>query len=247
MSTTIAVASGKGGVGKSTVVCGLGTVLANQGKKVLLMDMDQGLRSLDLMLNISDGNIFDLSDIIDGHCKVLDAVKKVEETDSLFLIPAPSVAGAVADIELMKKLISKLQNVFDYILLDCPAGIDHGFDVGTSVSDNVLVVVTPDPVSVRDGSVVNQVLIKKKIKNRRLIINKIDTKLMRNGIYLNIDEIIDQTGIQLIAAIPTDTDVNICLAKRKLLLEGYAHEAFKRLSLRLQMENIPIPNLTKIS
>lgn len=247
MGRTIVIASGKGGVGKSTVTCWLGAALCSINKRVLLIDMDEGLRSLDLMLDVSSHTVFDVSDILNGNCNANQAVLPVARCSNLFLLPAPIKLGSIENPEKMKILCDKLSEVFDYVLIDSPAGIGNGFDIAASAADSALVVVNPDPVSVRDGASVAQLLRKKQINSIKLIINKINTKLMLKGIFLNIDEIIDSTGLQLIAAIPTDENLISSSASGEIDFTTTAFEAFKRLALRLEGKNLPLINLLKIT
>lgn len=241
MNNVFVVTSGKGGAGKSTVTAFLGMELCKLGKKVLLIDMDEGLRSLDLMLDVSSHTLFDVSDIIKGNCNVNQAIIPVKQCANLYLLPAPVTVNSLNSPKGMRILCDKLSDYFDFILIDSPAGVGKGFINAVSGADNALVVVNPDVVSVRDGAYVARLLREKDIKNIRLIINKIDIDLVKKGVFYNIDEVIDATTLQLIAAIPYDID----LLKRfeintNLLYDSPALEAFSRLAKRMLKENIPL-------
>lgn len=241
MNNVFVVTSGKGGAGKSTVTAFLGMELCKLGKKVLLIDMDEGLRSLDLMLDVSSHTLFDVSDIIKGNCNVNQAIIPVKQCANLYLLPAPVTVNSLNSPKGMRILCDKLSDYFDFILIDSPAGVGKGFVNAVSGADNALVVVNPDVVSVRDGAYVARLLREKDIKNIRLIINKIDIDLVKKGVFYNIDEVIDATTLQLIAAIPYDID----LLKRfeintNLLYDSPALEAFSRLAKRMLKENIPL-------
>lgn len=241
MNNVFVVTSGKGGAGKSTVTAFLGIELCKLGKKVLLIDMDEGLRSLDLMLDVSSHTLFDVSDIIKGNCNVNQAIIPVKQCANLYLLPAPVTVNSLNSPKGMRILCDKLSEYFDFILIDSPAGVGKGFVNAISGADNALVVVNPDVVSVRDGSYVARLLREKDIKNIRLIINKIDINLVKKGVFYNIDEVIDATTLQLIAAIPYDID----LLKRfeintNMLYDSPALEAFSRLAKRMLNENIPL-------
>ena len=241
MNNVFVVTSGKGGAGKSTVTAFLGMELCKLGKKVLLIDMDEGLRSLDLMLDVSSHTLFDVSDIIKGNCNVNQAIIPVKQCANLYLLPAPVTVNSLNSPKGMKILCDKLSDYFDFILIDSPAGVGKGFVNAVSGADNALVVVNPDVVSVRDGAYVARLLREKDIKNIRLIINKIDIDLVKKGVFYNIDEVIDATTLQLIAAIPYDID----LLKRfeintNMLYDSPALEAFSRLAKRMLKENIPL-------
>ncbi len=241
MNNVFVVTSGKGGAGKSTVTAFLGMELCKLGKKVLLIDMDEGLRSLDLMLDVSSHTLFDVSDIIKGNCNVNQAIIPVKQCANLYLLPAPVTVNSLNSPKGMRILCDKLSDYFDFILIDSPAGVGKGFVNAVSGADNALVVVNPDVVSVRDGAYVARLLREKDFKNIRLIINKIDIDLVKKGVFYNIDEVIDATTLQLIAAIPYDID----LLKRfeintNMLYDSPALEAFSRLAKRMLKENIPL-------
>ena len=207
MNNVYVVTSGKGGVGKSTVTAYLGVELCKKGKKVLLIDMDEGLRSLDLMLDVSSHTLFDVSDIIKGNCNVNQAVIPVKQCPILYLLPAPVTVNSLNSPKGMKILCEKLSEFFDFILIDSPAGVGKGFINAVSGADNALVVVNPDPVSVRDAAYVAKLLRENKVENIRLIINKLDIDLVKKGVLYNIDEVIDATALQLIEAIPYDIEL----------------------------------------
>lgn len=241
MNNVFVITSGKGGVGKSTVAAYLGVDLCKQGNKVLLIDMDEGLRSLDLMLDVSSHTLFDVSDIIKGNCNVNQAVIPVKQCQNLYLLPAPVTVNSLNSPKGMRVLCNKLSEFFDFIIIDSPAGVGKGFNNAISGADNALVVVNADPVSVRDGAYVAKLLRENKIKNIRLVINKIDIDLIKKGILYNIDEIIDATTLQLIAAIPYDIELikspDNCTNP---LYNSPAIEAFSRLSQRIQSKNVPL-------
>ncbi len=246
MGSVIVITSGKGGVGKSTVTACLGRALCTLGKTVVLIDMDAGLRSLDLLLDMSGKTLFDLSDILEGRCSVSQAVLPLDDKTGLFLVPATVAATAVPDVELFRRLCGKLAEIFDYVLLDSPAGIGRGFEHAVAAADNALVVVTPDPVSVRDGAKVAALLRQRQIERARLVINKIQSALILNGVLLNLDEIIDAVGLQLIAAIPNDDAVICAGAQGEPLPECYAARGFMNLAKRMENQIVPLLNLKKI-
>ncbi len=241
MNNVYVITSGKGGVGKSTVTAYLGVELCKKGKKVLLIDMDEGLRSLDLMLCVSSHTLFDVSDIIKGNCNVNQAVIPVKNCSNLYLLPAPITTNSLNSPKGMKILCSKLSEYFDYILIDSPAGVGKGFVNAISGAQNALVVANPDPVSVRDAAYVAKLLRENKIKNSRLIINKLDTKLVKKGVYYNIDEVIDATSLQLIGVVPFDVEVvksfDDCTST---LYSSPAIEAFERIVKRLENNKVPL-------
>lgn len=247
MGKITVITSGKGGVGKSTVAAYLGAALAQSGKKVLLIDMDEGLRSLDIILNVSSKTVFDVIDVLNENCSPGEALLSVEKCKGLYLLPAPLKKGEIKDKSDMVSLCGMYSQEFDYIFIDSPAGIGDGFYLSAAAADSALIVVTPDPVSVRDGAVVSQLLKNSDISDIRLVINKVNTELMKKGTFLNIDEIIDQTGCQLIGAVPTDYEIVNCSAKGCLLPESYAKDAFERLALRIMGKRVFLPKLQKFT
>ena len=247
MSKTIVVTSGKGGVGKSTVTAYLGTELCELGKRVLLIDMDEGLRSLDLILGVSANTVFDVYDVICGNCTPSQAILQISDLHGLYLLPAPVKKGMINDPHHVKELCGCYSDMFDYIIIDSPAGIGDGFYLSAAAADMALVVVTPDPVSVRAGATAASLLRECTVNNIRLVINKLNTPLMRKGTFHNIDEIIDITQTQLIAAIPTDYAVTENSSKGLPLPTSYAKDSFVRLAGRLTGQRIMLPKLQKFT
>ena len=241
MNNVYVITSGKGGVGKSTVTAYLGVELCKKGKKVLLIDMDEGLRSLDLMLSVSSHTLFDVSDIIKGNCNVNQAVIPVKNCSNLYLLPAPVTVNSLNSPKGMKILCDTLSEYFDYILIDCPAGVGKGFINAISGAKNALVVANPDPVSVRDAAYVAKLLRENKISNSRLIINKLDIKLVKKGVYYNIDEVIDATTLQLIGVVPFDVEIVKSFDNcTESLYSSPALESIERITRRMENEKVPL-------
>lgn len=241
MGNVYVVTSGKGGVGKSTLTAFLGVELCKKGKRVLLIDMDEGLRSLDLMLDVSSHTLFDVSDIIKGNCNVNQAVIPVKKCANLYLLPAPVTVNSLNSPKGVKILCDKLSEYFDFIFIDSPAGVGKGFINAISGADNALVVVNPDPVSVRDAAYVSKLLRENKVGNTRLVINKLDVDLVKKGVLYNIDQVIDATALQLIAAIPYDVElIKSFFNCTDALYNSPALEAVSRLSRRILNENVPL-------
>lgn len=242
MGKLLAIASGKGGTGKSTVAAGLSIALCNLGRKVLLIDMDQGLRCLDILLGVADTAVFDLYDVLYRRKPLQDAVIIPKTVEGLCLLPAPIYKE---DIEkgLFDEFFAETLADFEYVILDYPAGIDKSvFPDGSQA----LVVVNPDPVSVRSASYVNLFLEKLDVNPRLMVLNKFIYKYFKKGLYKNIDEIIDQTGLRLAAVIPYDEQVVVAAAKGIPLQKGRAAYAFFRLANRLEGNVVPLPNLKKL-
>ncbi|HHW45493.1 MAG TPA: septum site-determining protein MinD [Clostridiales bacterium] len=242
MGKLLVVTSGKGGTGKSTVAAGLSIALCSLGRKVLLIDMDQGLRCLDILLGVADTVVFDLYDVICGRKPLNAAVVRPVGVEGLDLLPAPIYRE---DIEkgLFERIISEALGSYDYVILDSPAGLDKSlFPAGSQA----LVVVNPDPVSVRSASYLNLFLEELGINPRLMVLNKFIYKYFKKGLYKNVDQIIDQTGLRLAAVIPYDEEVVVAAARGIPLQKGRAANAFFRLANRLEGNVVPLPNLKKL-
>ena len=243
MSKVFAVTSGKGGVGKSTVSVGLALSLCKMGKKVLLIDMDEGLRCLDLMLGIDKTAVFDLSDILMGK-EIADAVYPVEQIKGLHLIPAPAKLGMI-DAYAFTKFVGEVVTKYDIVIFDFPAGIDFSLYNCLPKGALFLTVAAPDPVTVRDAATVSRMLAEIDC-NSRLIINRFEYKLSRKQIFKNIDEIIDSAGLQLIGIIPKSEALALFSVKHNLKPNDNATAAFERISNRLLGNSVPLPKPRKI-
>ncbi|MDR1891575.1 MAG: P-loop NTPase [Oscillospiraceae bacterium] len=242
----IVVSSGKGGTGKSVVSGGLGTALCRLGKKVLLIDSDEGMSSLDLILGMSDAFVYDFADLVHRHCTPAQAIRPVSGVLGLFLITAPSDIGQLPSDKVISLFSNQLAGIFDYVIIDSPAGVGSGFIRAVNLQKNALIVVTPDPVSIRDAARVQAMLGELGVKNVRMIINKFETSLVEDGELPNIDDVIDHSGIQLIGVIPNDVMVLRCYSAGIPVTSGRAAAALGRIAGRLEGSYIPLPPAKKI-
>lgn len=245
VNQVFAVTSGKGGVGKSTVSVGLALSFCKSGKKVLLVDMDEGLRCLDLMLGVDKSAVFDLSDILMGR-EIEEAAYPIDGVDRLELIPAPLETGRVDLYSFTRFVGSVLESKkYDDIIFDFPAGVD--FTLYSALPENslFLTVAVPDPVSVRDAAAVRERLEKISCKSR-LIINCFKYKLTKRGLFKNIDDIIDSSGLKLIGIIPYDRELELLSVKHYRAFNGKSAAAFSRVARRLSGEHILLPKPRKI-
>ena len=245
MGRFLVVTSGKGGVGKSTVAAGLGCALTRRGRSVLLLDMDEGLRCLDSMLGLSEQTVFDLGDVLREERPLEDALLPVEGYERFFLLAAPLRAGVI-DRAAVEALTGRLISRYDDLILDCPAGIDRGFRFSVPPGSQALVVVNPEPVSVRDAAVVDGMLEEMEIYPRLMVLNKFDKKRMKVGCFPTIDSVIDGSGLRLAAIVPYDDGVAVAAAKGLPLEKGRACRAFDRLAARLDGEEIGLPPIGRI-
>lgn len=231
MAVKTVFASGKGGVGKSSVTAGLAFALAEAGKKVLAVDADIGLRSLDLILGVNEKMIFNWGDVILGYCEIEDAIVTTGQVD---LLGAPLSFDKEFTTDNLKKVLGKINDKYDFILIDCPAGIGEGFSLASSVADNSIIVVTPDEVSVRSGEIAANILYEQGMDDVKVIINRFKERSTIKGRLLNIDDVIDSAKLQLMGIVPEDSDITYCAIKGKPLEKGSsAYAAFKRIALRL--------------
>ncbi|QZT33508.1 septum site-determining protein MinD [Caldalkalibacillus thermarum TA2.A1] len=208
MGEAIVITSGKGGVGKTTTSANIGTALALQGKMVCLVDTDIGLRNLDVVMGLENRIIYDLVDVAEGNCRLKQALIKDKRFEELYLLPAAQTKDkdAVAP-EQMSKIIAELKQDYDYVIIDCPAGIERGFKNAVAGADRAIVVTTPEVSAVRDADRIIGLLEAYKIESPRLIVNRIRPQMMKRGEILDVDEIVNILGIDLLGIVPDDEQV----------------------------------------
>ncbi len=235
MAEKIVVASGKGGAGKSSCTVAIGRELANRGYRVLLTDTDIALRSLDVLLGVSERVVFDWGDIICDRCTPEKAVIKCEKLD---LLSSPLRFEESFTPGEMKKTLMLFDKNYDFIIIDSPAGVDRSLEIAASAADRGLIVSTSDRVCVRSASVAAQKLYDLGIDDVRLIINRFVKKSVRSRKHLNIDSVIDGTSVQLIGIIPEDADITCsCIMQRKA---QPSYRPFVRTVSRILGENVPL-------
>ena len=241
MSKIFAVTSGKGGVGKSTVSAGLSLSLSSLGYRVLLVDMDEGLRCLDLMLGVDNQVVLDLSDILQGR-EINDAVYKVRE--NLFLIPAPQKLGMI-DAFALANFAGEAKDLYDIVIFDFPAGIDFSLYTSLPKDTLFLTVAFPDAVTVRDAAVVSGLLAERGCRSR-LILNRYDYKISKRKIYKSIDDIIDEAQLQLIGIIPQSNELQMLSLGKLPKKNSKSLKALDRISKRLMGQQILLPKINKL-
>ncbi|WML45542.1 septum site-determining protein MinD [Neobacillus sp. PS3-40] len=249
MGEAIVITSGKGGVGKTTTSANIGTALALQGKKVCLVDTDIGLRNLDVVMGLENRIIYDLVDVVEGRCKVHQAlVKDKRFEDLLYLLPAAQTTdkSAVAP-EQMKVLITSLKQDYDYIIIDCPAGIEQGFKNAIAGADRAIVVTTPEVSAVRDADRIIGLLEKEKdIEPPKLVINRIRNHMMKSGDQLDVDEITTHLSIELIGIVADDDEVIKASNHGEPIAlnpSNKASLAYRNIARRILGESIPLQPL----
>ncbi len=245
MCEVIVVASGKGGTGKTTVCAGIAAALAKQNKKVLIMDCDSGMRGVDMVLGISDRLVYDIADVISGACDFNEAMYRIDGGLELYSIAAPLYADDEVSPSLIKGFVDKVRDDFDYILIDSPAGTGSGFEAAASGADRALVVINPEPISIRGCKKISSKLAEMGVTDRRLIINRFDRdRFFKMGLYKDLDEVIDEAGIRLIGVIPEDIRI-IALSQRGALTGNWSQTAVIFDTIVKRIEGIDVPIVIK--
>lgn len=208
MGEAIVVTSGKGGVGKTTTSANVGTALALLGKKVVMLDTDIGLRNLDVVMGLENRIIYDLVDVIEGRCRLNQSMIKDKRFDELYLIPAAQTKDKDSITpEQVKNVVLELKKDFDFVIIDCPAGIEQGFKNAVAGADRAIVITTPEKSAVRDADRIIGLLERERMEGPKLIINRIRPNLLKNGDMLDIDEVCSILAIDLLGLVPDDEQV----------------------------------------
>lgn len=210
MSEVYVITSGKGGVGKTTTSANIGAGLAELDKKVILIDTDIGLRNLDVVLGLENRIIYNLVDVVEGKCRIKQAVIKDARFPNLSLLPSSQARDKTAVTPYqMRKLIEQLKSDYDYILLDCPAGIEQGFSNAVAGAEHAIIVTTPEVSAIRDADRVSGLLSSRGIEDIHLIVNRLRWDLIKKGDMMSVDDVVDILGLSLLGCIPDDEQVVI--------------------------------------
>lgn len=248
MSEVIVITSGKGGVGKTTTTANLGFGLAGLGKKVVVIDTDLGLRNLDVVMGMENRIVYNLVDVIDGSCRMKQALIRDKRNESLYLLPSAQTKDKSAiSPEQMKKLTEELKEEFDYILLDCPAGIEQGFLNAIAGADRAIVVTTPEVSAIRDADRIIGLLDKHHIKKKDLLINRIRMDMVKRGDMMSVEDVTEILAIDLLGVIPDDEAVVIGTNQGETVigLNAPAGQAYTNICRRLIGEEMPFMNLNR--
>ncbi len=246
MSEVIVVTSGKGGVGKTTTSANVGTGLAMLNKKVVLIDTDIGLRNLDVVMGLENRIVYNLVDVVEGNCRMKQALIKDKRYDNLFLLPSAQTRDKSAvSPEQMKKLTDELREEYDYIILDCPAGIEQGFKNAIAGADRALIVTTPEVSAIRDADRIIGLLEANGIHKIDLIINRIRMDLVRRGDMMSNDDVIEILAVSLIGAVPDDENIVIASNQGEPLVgnSSAAGQAYMNIVRRVLGEEVPYLDL----
>jgi len=248
MGEAIVVTSGKGGVGKTTTTANIGTGLAALGKSVVVVDGDTGLRNLDVLMGLENRIVFTLMDVIENKCKLKQALIKDKRFPNLFLLPTAQTRDKNdISIDQMEKLINDLKVEFDYVIIDCPAGIEQGFENAVVAADRALIVVNPEVTSVRDADRVIGKLDSKGLENHQLIVNRLNYKMTQSGDMLDVDDILDSLAIKLIGVVPDDRSITISTNKGEPVVlndKAEAGKAFRNIARRITGEEVQFMDMS---
>ena len=243
MSEVIVITSGKGGVGKTTTTANIGTGLAQLNKKVVMIDTDIGLRNLDVVMGLENRIVYNLVDVIEGKCRIRQALIKDKRYPELCLLPSAQTRDKDAVTpEQMVALINELREEFDYILLDCPAGIEQGFKNAVAGADRALVVTTPEVSAIRDADRIVGLLEANEMKRIDLIVNRLRVDMVKRGDMMSADDVVDILAVPLIGIVPDDENVVIATNQGEPLvgIGSAAGQAYLNVCRRLLGQNIPI-------
>ncbi|NMB39017.1 MAG: septum site-determining protein MinD [Firmicutes bacterium] len=247
MGKAIVITSGKGGVGKTTAAANIGTGLAQIGKKVCLVDADIGLRNLDVVMGLENRIVYDLIDVVEGYCRVRQAMIKDKRFDTLYLLPAAQTREKDAvNPDQMGKLITELKQDFDYVIIDCPAGIEQGFKNATSGADMAIVVTTPEVSAVRDADRIVGLLEAQELYDPYLVINRLRPDMVRKGDMMNTEDMIDILAIRLLGVVPDDESIIVSTNRGEpavLDKRSQSGQAFRNIVRRLEGVEVPFMHL----
>lgn len=248
MCEVIVVTSGKGGVGKTTTTANIGAGLADLGKKVVLVDTDIGLRNLDVVMGLENRIVYNLVDVVEGNCRVKQALIKDKRFSGLYLMPAAQTRdkSAVSPLQ-MKRLVDALRDSFDYVLLDCPAGIEQGFQNAIAAATRAIVVTTPEVSAIRDADRIIGLLEANEIHTIDLIVNRMRSEMMRRGDMMSVEDVTEILSVSLLGAIPDDENVVIATNQGEPLFllnnSALAAKAYQNICNRIIGMDVPLLDL----
>ncbi len=239
----ITITSGKGGVGKTTTTANIGAALASLGRSVVLIDADIGLRNLDIVLGLENRIVYDLVDVVEGTCRLRQAMIRDKRLNNLYLIPAAQTREKEAvSPQQMKTLCEELRRQFDFTLIDSPAGIEQGFRNSIAGADDVVVVTNPEVSSVRDADRIVGLVEAAELATPKLIVNRIDPALVRRGDMMSVDDVTEILSIPLIGVVPNDETIVTSTNRGEpaaLDPESKAGRAFRNIAKRINGEEVP--------
>lgn len=242
----IVVTSGKGGVGKTTTVANVATALARSGHKVVVMDLDIGLKKLDLIMGLENRVIYDIVQVIEGECSLKQALVKDKHFPDLYMLPAAQTRNK-DDIrpDQVVSICEELKPEFDFIFIDCPAGIEQGFRNAIAAADQAIVITNPEVSAVRDADRIIGMLESAEFSDINLVVNRLRPDMVKSGNMLSIEDLLEHLCIDLLGVVPEDKNVVISTNKGEPIVlndKSSAGIAFDHIARRLQGEEVEFPN-----
>lgn len=251
MGVSIVITSGKGGVGKTTTTANIGTALAALGNKVVVIDGDTGLRNLDVLMGLENRIVYTIMDVIENRCRLKQALIKDKRYPNLCLLPTAQTKDK-DDISAqdMLKVVKDLKEEFEYVLIDCPAGIEQGFENCVIGADKAIVVVNPEITSVRDADRVIGKLDARGLDDHAVIINRLNYEMTQRGDMLDISDIIETLSIELLGVVPDDKNITVSTNKGEPIVldeKSNSGQAFRNIAKRLTGVDVPLMDLKEPS
>lgn len=248
MSEVIVVTSGKGGVGKTTTSANIGTGLAIAGKKVVMLDADIGLRNLDVVMGLENRIIYDLVQVIEGSCRLKQALVRDKRYEGLYLLPAAQTRDkdSITPEQMQKLCDSIKEEGFDYIIIDCPAGIEQGFKNAIAAADKAIVVTTPEISAVRDADRIIGMLESNGLLNSKLILNRIRVDMVARNEMMSLEDVEEILAIDTLGIIPDDESIVISTNKGEPAVaneNSLAGEAYRNIVRRILGEDVPLMDI----
>lgn len=241
MGNIIVVTSGKGGVGKTTTTANIGAGLAQNGKQVLVIDTDLGLRNLDVVMGLENRIVYNLVDVIEGRCRAKQAIIRDKSTPDLYLLPSAQTKDKTAvSPAQMRKLTEELAEIYDYIILDCPAGIEQGFQNAIAGANKAIIVTTPEVSAIRDADRIIGLLEANQLKDCHLIINRIRMDMVKRGDMMSVEDVTEILAVPLLGIIPDDESVVIGANQGEVVIgtNAIAGQAYRNICKRLLGEEV---------
>ena len=249
-SRVITITSGKGGVGKTTTTANIGTALALQGKRVAVVDSDIGLRNLDAILGLENRIVYDLVDVVEGQCRLRQALIKDKRLPDLYLLPAAQTRdkNAVNSVQ-MEQLCQQLRAEFDFVLIDSPAGIEQGFRNAIVGADEIIIVANPEMASVRDADRIIGLVEAAGKPEPRLIVNRLLSDLARRGDMMDVADVLEVLGVDLLGIVPEDEMIIVATNKGEPIVfekRSRAGRAFLQAAQRIMGDEVPLDEVTEV-
>ena len=247
MSECIVITSGKGGVGKTTTSANLGAALAERGKKVVLIDADIGLRNLDVVMGLENRIVYDLTDVIAENCRIKQALIKDKRFANLYLLPAAQTKDkSSVEPEQMAKLCETLKEDFDFVIIDCPAGIEQGFKNAIAGATRAIVVTTPEVAAVRDADRIIGLLEANGLKNPMLVLNRIRPDMVKRGDMMTLDDVTEILAVDILGIVPDDESIVISTNRGEPAStdkNSLAGQAYRNIARRILGDEVPFLDL----